>query len=86
MRMVMGNYLQMAKEQQVLALLELDWSYRRIGAEIGVRRETVGRYDAARRAKRPTCSPALMPPRPRAAGTRRWTMRQMRPKCSQAPR
>ena len=47
----MGNYLQMAKAQQVLALLELDWSYRRIEAETGVRRETVSRYDAARRAK-----------------------------------
>jgi transposase len=48
--MVMGNYLQMAKAQQVHALLELGWSYRRIEAETGVRRETVSRYDAARRA------------------------------------
>lgn len=47
----MGNYLQMAKAQQVHALLELGWSYRRIEAETGVRRETVSRYDAARRAK-----------------------------------
>ncbi len=47
----MGNYLQMAKSQQVHALLELGWSYRRIEAETGVRRETVSRYDAARRAK-----------------------------------
>jgi transposase len=47
----MGNYLQMAKRQQVLALLELDWSFRRIEAETGVRRETISRYDAARRAK-----------------------------------
>ena len=46
----MGNYLQMAKAQQVHALLELGWSYRRIEAETGVRRETVSRYDAARRA------------------------------------
>lgn len=46
----MGNYLQMAKRQQVLALLELGWSFRRIEAETGVRRETISRYDAARRA------------------------------------
>jgi hypothetical protein len=37
------------KQQQVTALLALDWSYRRIEAETGVRRETVSRYD--RRAK-----------------------------------
>src|ERR1700704_2141986 len=48
--MVMGNYLQMAKAQQVHALLELGWSYRRIEAETGVRRETVSRYDRMRRA------------------------------------
>ncbi|MEO6877922.1 MAG: IS21 family transposase [Gemmatimonadaceae bacterium] len=47
----MGNYLQMAKAHQVHALLELGWSYRRIEAETGIRRETVSRYDAARRAK-----------------------------------
>lgn len=46
----MGNYLQMAKRQQVVALLELGWSFRRIEAETGVRRETISRYDAARRA------------------------------------
>jgi hypothetical protein len=48
--MAMGNYLQMAKAQQIHALLELGWSYRRIEAETGVRRETVSRYDARRRA------------------------------------
>ena len=46
----MPNYLKMPKKQQVLALLELGWSYRRIEAETGVRRETVSRYDHARRA------------------------------------
>ena len=35
----------MPKQSQVLALLELGWSYRRIEAEIGVRPETVSRYD-----------------------------------------
>ena len=44
----MPNYLKMPQKSQVLALLELGWSYRRIEAETGVRRETVGRYDRAR--------------------------------------
>jgi transposase len=44
----MSNYLKMPKKTQVLALLELGWSYRRIEAETGVRRETVSGYDAAR--------------------------------------
>jgi transposase len=46
----MTNYLKMPKKQQVLALLALDWSYRRIEAETGVRRETVSSYDRQRRA------------------------------------
>lgn len=41
----MANYLQVTKRQQVIALLHLGWSYRRIEAETGVRRETVSRYD-----------------------------------------
>ena len=45
----MPNYLKMPKQQQVTALLALNWSYRRIEVETGVRRETVSRYD--RRAK-----------------------------------
>jgi transposase len=44
----MSNYLKMPKKAQVLALLELGWSYRRIEAETGVRRETVSGYDATR--------------------------------------
>lgn len=47
----MGNYLQMAKRQQVLALLDLGWSFRRIETETGVRRETITRYHAALAAK-----------------------------------
>ena len=39
------------KLQQVTALLELGWTYRRIQAEIGVRRETVSRYDRIRQRK-----------------------------------
>jgi transposase len=46
--MSMAHYLKMPKKSQVLALLELGWSYRRIEAETGVRRETVSRYDGAR--------------------------------------
>ena len=34
----MANYLQMSKKQQVLALLELGWSHRRIQRESGVDR------------------------------------------------
>jgi hypothetical protein len=45
--MSMANYLQMPKKQ-VLALLALGWTYRRIEAETGVRRGTVSRYDRAR--------------------------------------
>jgi hypothetical protein len=48
--MSMPNYLKMPKKSQVLALLELGWSYRRIEAETGVRRETASRYDRMRRA------------------------------------
>ena len=46
----MSNCLKMSKKAQVLALLELGWSYRRIETETGVRRETVSGYDAARQA------------------------------------
>ena len=44
----MANYLKVDKRQQVLSLLELGWSYRRIEAETGVRRETISRYDRQR--------------------------------------
>ncbi len=40
-----ANYLKVTKQQQVIALLELGWSYRRIEAETAVQRETVSRYD-----------------------------------------
>ena len=55
----MANYLKMTKRQQVIALLELGWTYRRIEAETGVRRETVSRYDRSAPVQmRPKCSPA----------------------------
>src|SRR4030042_787863 len=61
MEVPMGNYLEMADKQRVLALLELGWSYRRIQRETGVDRETVARYDPQRKpksAKVPTGSKA----------------------------
>lgn len=47
----MGNYLNMADRQRILALLEVGWGYRRIQRETGVRRETVARYDPHREPK-----------------------------------
>ena len=57
----MPNYLKMPKKTQVLALLELGWSYRRIEAETGVRRETVSGYDAARQANAAKTFPGSEP-------------------------
>lgn len=37
----MVNCLKMKKRQQVIALLELGWTHRRIESETGVRRETI---------------------------------------------
>jgi transposase len=51
-----GNYLEMADEQQILALLELGWSHRRIARETGINRETVARYDPRHKPK-----PAIVP-------------------------
>ena len=58
----MPNYLQMPKQQQVLALLDLGWTYRRIEAETGVRRETVSRYDRVRRGNAAKTFPGSAPP------------------------
>ena len=57
----MSNYLKMPKKSQVLALLELGWSYRRIEAETGVRRETVSGYDRARGANAAKTFPGSAP-------------------------
>ena len=64
----MPNYLQMPKQQQVLALLDLGWTYRRIEAETGVRRETVSRYDRARRGNAATTFPGSAPSPPSGIG------------------
>jgi transposase len=45
----MANQLKMARIQAILGLLERGWSHRRISRELGVHRETVGRYDRLRR-------------------------------------
>ncbi len=58
----MPNYLQMPKQQQVLALLDLGWTYRRIEAETGVRRETVSRYDRVRLGNAAKTFPGSAPP------------------------
>lgn len=60
----MANYLKMPKKQHVLTLLALGWSYRRIQAETGVRRETVSEYDRQRQA-----NPAKTFPGSEADGT-----------------
>jgi len=49
-----GNYLKMADKRQILALLELGWSYRRIERETGVYHETVARYDPRHKSKAAT--------------------------------
>jgi len=58
------NYLKMQKRQQVVALLALGWSYRRIAAETGVHRETVARYDRLRRANPAKVFPGSGGPEP----------------------
>jgi transposase len=60
--MSMANHLKMPKKSQVLALLDLGWSYRRIERETGVRRETVSGYDAIHRANAAKTFPGSDPP------------------------
>jgi transposase len=61
MEVPMGNYLNMADEQRILALLELGWSYRKIERATGVRRETVARYDPKRQSKPANLSTGTTP-------------------------
>jgi len=42
--MPLANYLKMTKRQQVLTLLALGWTFRRIERETQVRRETISKY------------------------------------------
>lgn len=64
----MPHYLKMPKLQQVVALLALGWSYRRIEGETGVRRETVSRYDRIRQANAAKVFPGSGPPDPTDSG------------------
>ncbi len=67
----MPNYLKIHKRQQVIALLELGWTYRRIEAETGVRREKVSRYDRQRRSNAAKVFPgSALPERCAAAAYR----------------
>ena len=66
----MSNYLKMPKKSHVLALLELGWSYRRIEAETGVRRETVSGYDRARGANAAKTFPGSAPSLPAESADR----------------
>lgn len=56
----MANQLKMAEVQTILGLLEKGWSHRRIARELGVNRETVGRY--ARLRPGPDSPPKADPP------------------------
>ena len=42
--MPLANYLKMTKRRQVLTLLALGWTFRRIERETQVRRETISKY------------------------------------------
>src|SRR5712691_8016691 len=53
----LANYLEMKKRHQVIALLALGRSFRRIERETGVRRETVSRYSGQPIENRPKCFP-----------------------------
>ena len=53
----MANWLAMAEHQAILGLARLNWSYRRIGAELGVDRETVSRHVKAAHRDPPEVGP-----------------------------
>jgi transposase len=57
----MANTLKMAKQILINQLLKLGWSYRRIQAETGIRRETVSKYDPNHPSKKDTSKPAKVP-------------------------
>jgi transposase len=58
----------MQKKQQVISLLELGWSYRKIESETGVRRETVSRYDRLRQSNPAKVFPGSEEAKPPANG------------------
>ena len=54
----MSNRLNMAEHQAILGLARLNWSYRRIAAELGVDRETVARHVKAAMNQAPSAAPS----------------------------
>ena len=68
----MANVLKMEKQILIKQLLTLGWTYRRIEAETGIRRETVSKYDP----NHPRNSKAANPPTDSAGNSD-----QNRPKC-----
>ena len=76
----MPNYLKTPKLQQVTALLELGWTYRRIEAETGVRRETISRYDRLRQSKAAKVFPGSQEPAVTETNEFEGSDRQNRPK------
>jgi transposase len=61
----MANVLKMEKQVLIQQLLALGWSYRRIQAETGIRRETVAKYDPRRHEEKNFSSkPAKVPTDP----------------------
>jgi hypothetical protein len=66
----MANRLKMAEHQAIIGLARLNWSYRRIAAELGVDRQTVSRHVKAVEAKPSTSlgdPPGVGPPAEGAA-------------------
>ncbi len=55
----MANRLKMANIHAIIGLLEQGWSYRRIARELGIDRDTVAKYD---RARRNLSKPAIVAP------------------------
>src|SRR5215207_8394056 len=60
----MANRLKMAEHQAIIGLARLNWSYRRIAAELGVDRQTVSRHVKASSLGDP---PGVGPPEANAA-------------------
>ena len=57
----MSNTLKMEKQILIQQLLTLGWSYRKIEAETGIRRETVAKYDPNHPANKIYSKPAKVP-------------------------
>ncbi len=55
----MANRLKMANIHAIIGLLEQGWSYRRIARDLGIDRDTVAKYD---RARRNLSKPAIVAP------------------------